>query len=397
MLDTIRVVSPEISEETAQAVEKQLQTALRYDHPTGEVLYEFTSGHLEGSWDSRICVRIEREEWKRRKPMEVPGSHILREFERLKMPCEPKLVFEGSVHKALMGHNVIGGPERFRPVARWFIAEVGERLGVCLPEADTWEVRRIDWSEVFRLPADAIEEYLIALRHAKYPRRKPINYRGTAFFPGTTTALRFYHKGPEFRKHDFKRVQGHSADTADELHQLASELLRVEVEIKAKKLREDLGPKVPVSDIVGDYIIGPKVLVSDITDDYIMDTYWSEVVKVTREVEGGSKTRDQVEVDRPLQKAFGGVLAGNLFSFWIRMCALGEQEVRASMKIATFYKYRKALTEQGCSWLGADLEHRESPIPSDFKLTKDSAYLVRGESQLVYELLYPFRQSVRRT
>ena len=183
MLDTVRLRSPAIDAGTAWKVEQSCQRRQALEIATGELLYSLTTGALAGSWDERVSVRVMREEW-----TVLPGRR-----EAQLVPCEPYVLLEGSVHKALLGHNVWGGP--LEPVAacRWLVADVADRLRVELPTADLWTVLRADWAEVYDLGSfEAVQEFLHGLRLAEMPRRKPRTYPGGCYFPGDTTTVKLY-------------------------------------------------------------------------------------------------------------------------------------------------------------------------------------------------------------
>src|SRR5205085_341409 len=98
----------------------------------------------------RVSVRVERERWEIdwRDRMGRERGQDDRSLVR-KHDCPPYLTIEGSVHKALLGHNIFGGPLHVSQACRWFVADVGARLGLALPPADAWEVGRVDWAEVY--------------------------------------------------------------------------------------------------------------------------------------------------------------------------------------------------------------------------------------------------------
>ena len=124
MLDTVKLQSPELDEATAQAVTAQLELRSCVDLKSGELLYEFTSGGLSGSYDHRISVQVKRERWQQ--PRTPQGDRAFgRKASPILVPCEPYLLLEGSVHKALLGHNVHGGnTPGFLEAVRPFLASL---------------------------------------------------------------------------------------------------------------------------------------------------------------------------------------------------------------------------------------------------------------------------------
>ncbi len=372
-LDTLGLRSPFVTEDIAQAIEKQCVLRQGVDLNSGDVIYSITTGSLEGSHDSRISIKVEREKWEVPKvktalaEWAVPGSEKGKVRTRSKnsappvrTPCEPFIYIEASVHKALAGHNVCGGPEGFRECAHWLIELVGDLLGVRLPDPDIWEVRRIDNADVFQMPSyEACEEYFRGLNAADYPRRSVTRYGNSGIYAqGSTTTLKFYHKGPEFQKHDRKRlVKMLSTEKLFELQELAHRTIRVEVEIKARKLESDFGH---------------SPLVREVTDEYIHRVHDTEVQRFLKE---GAKemelVRDAQAVQRRLREVYDDRLAGLLFGTWYQMTTLGEDYVKKTYKRPTFYRQRKQLVDAAVSWHGTDVVLRKySAIPEGFTPTR---------------------------
>jgi II/X family phage/plasmid replication protein len=318
-------------------------------------MYELVSGPLEGSFDHRISCRLQRHRY-----VSVEGRY---KKQTVKEECPPYLEIEGSVHKAMCGHNVYGGPVMLLGACVWLIRDVGERLGVWLPYAADWTIRRLDWSEVFDLGAVAVGEYIWSLRQAAYPKRNPSAHGNeTVFFPGRSTTVKFYHKGPEFQEHDRKRLLA-SPDTlgVEWVHDLARRAdgyLRVEVGIRATVL---------------DKAYGGAPLVSAVAVEWVQEMWEREVMKVLREGRSDMAiVRRSSEVSERLHAVYTARQASALYATWVALSTLGEDKVKASMVRPTFYKHRVRLVEAGCSWLATDLQLVERPslVPMDFAPTR---------------------------
>jgi II/X family phage/plasmid replication protein len=291
------------------------------------------------------------------------------------------LVVEGSVHKAMMGHNVYGGPESFKEPVLWFCDHISRDLGVHLPWPEFWTVRRVDWAEIYGLKYEAIEHYIWSMNNARYPRRKTGRYgQETVNFAGRTTAVNFYHKGPEFSEHDYKRLRGRlDKDLLECLQQTANGIMRVEAQVKAKKLDEDFNGK-------------PSVC--QISTEYLRRLHEREVSKLIREGEYEMKTvRDQKDVRDRLYSEHSKKAASSLFGTWMQLATLGEDETRRYMARRTFYLHRKQLQESGVSWLGSDIHRIESvsSLPQDFAPLQADPRRISGESPEVADKLSSYR------
>lgn len=354
--------SPPITEILVQKLEGFCIAKQAVDLSTGSLLYQFTSGDLMGSYDSRISIQIKRTRWEKDIVQHLRTGKSVPQL----VDCEPYIRVEGSVHKAMAGHNCFGGSDNFQACIKFFISLIDRFVGNCLPDYTLWRVSRVDFAKVFDLGSfAAVQEWFMGMRLCSFPRRQPQTYGNSGlYFAGRTTAIKFYHKGPEFYKHDAKRVSRVFGFNREfEIQEIANRLLRVEVEVKKHKLVSDFG-------------VMP--LVSDISRDYLAQIYEKEVRKVLRDTEDESKiVRTAHAVEKKLYSSFSSDLAGRLLGTWYRLATLGEESVKKSLPKPTFYRHRKMLTEIGISWLETDVILKEHTlIPFGFVPSlKDSRML----------------------
>lgn len=374
MIDTIKLKSPAISEEMAWKIERHLQTRSGVDNATGEELYEFVSGSLAGSWESSVSVNVARQDYVTYRPtLANPGGRVVTE----QVNCAPYLVIEGSPHKAMLGHNVFGGPTYPAAAASWFLGDVASRLECVFPHWSGWRVLRLDWSEVYALSSfDGVAQYIHGLGIARYPRRQPRRYGDECvFFAGTTTTTKFYHKGPEFAKNGHAKLErATNRAYALEVQRKANNLLRVEVGIKSKKLKAQHGDH-PHS--------------QDISLDWIRDLYDVEVGRVLKEGHADMEwIRTADEVEHRLYEVYDQKLAAILCGTWFRLAAQGETAVRGRLPRRTYYRHRKLLADAGCAFEGTDVYVREdSLIPAGFRPVLSDPRRLTEESPLVKEAL----------
>ena len=375
MIDTLKLRSPELSVEVFDRISVQLNTRMKFENSSGLVLSEFTNGMLEGSFDHRVSVNM--------MDREIRSISALRtrtgKAEIVEVPCR-KIEIEGSVHKAIEGYNVSGGPEDVLASCRWFVNMISVGFSVELPFADDWELLRIDNSECFNLGTfEACEEFLSTMRQSKFPRRESATYGNqTVGFYGTTTAWKAYHKGPEFACHDRLRLRKlWPADKVQSIQDFANGIIRVETSIKSKKLKMDLGG---------------KVLVKGVSMDYVVRVHDLETLRVIRESENDMNTvRHNRDVRIRLFEMYGDRVGGLLFGTWLSMCAVGEDHVRAGLSRTTFYRHRKQLQDAGVSWFGSDVQVVKSAIPEGFSLRRSDSRRLSGESDAVRIALMPYR------
>lgn len=382
MIDTLKLKSPSIDEERAAAIENHLVQRTGVDMATGEELYNLCSGSLPGSWSSSVSVNVLRQDYVTF-PARWPGDKPVVEL----MTCPPFLVVEGSVHKAMMGHNVFGGPERLRPAIAWFVGDLERRLGVELPPWGEWEPRRVDIAECYDMGSfEGVAQYLHGLGLARFPRRQPRRYGDECvFFAGTTTAFKFYHKGPEFAK-NCKEYERHCrkalGDEAAKEHilsvqSIANRYLRVECSIKAKKL---------------DQLYGGKPLAMHAALQHLEGVHDQETGRVLKEAQHDMETvRTTDEVRARLYEVYEPRLAKTLFGTWLELAAVGEAAVRGKTPKKTYYRHRTQLAEAGIAWDATDVYIREqSFIPAGFRPVRTDPRRVCGEALEVKKALLPF-------
>lgn len=382
-IDTVRLRSPSISEALAQKLEEASILRQGIELCSGEVLYEMTSGELDGSYDSRIMFRVCREDW-----ISLSGRPELH-------PCDPFVLVECSWPKVLHGQNVFGQIDRFQDSSQMVLDVIEHLLQLEgdheLPSAKYWEVRRVDWAEMFDLPFSAISEFFRGFSACKFPRRS----RSTAkhgehsmHFPGSSTTLRLYHKGPEFKEHDLSRLRlsvmnyflnrDELRNTEDinraakrkiqALQRLADRRLRCEVQINAPKLQYDFAEllqtrsesieisnrELPVHQRQN-YI--PKFpFVSDITDEYLMSIYDREMFKLLKEGKTEMETvRNHDTVRVRLLSIYGNRSAKSLIAFWMIMAGQGEDIAKSMYSESQYYSNRSKLIEAGVSWYSSNV------------------------------------------
>jgi II/X family phage/plasmid replication protein len=344
-IDTVVLLSPKITESEAAKIENQCFLRQGIDLKTGEIAYSITNGQLEGSYDHRIGIQIRRYEWKREKE------------NTFKVPCDPYIRLEGSIHKAMMGHNIYGGTGEFINSCRWFLDLVSGLLNVILKPWYHWKVYRIDTAEVFQMWSyEHCYQWFAEMNRLTFPRRGLPNVYGNhgIYFPGTTTTCKFYHKIIEFKKHDKTRLKKHmSINKIVELENIAEKIIRCEVEIKRKKLIYDFGD---------------LPYIGQITDKYINNIYDMEVSRIMQEGKSNLiQVREAKSVERRLFDVYKPRKAALLLGTWYRLSATNEKEVKENMPKRTFLRHKSELKKAGVAWVGTDILLRNySIVPEDF-------------------------------
>lgn len=360
MIDTICLKSPFVSEDIALKIEKECLKRQGVDCKTGDILYEITTGDLKGSFDSRLSIKVNRETW------------IHEEGKTVKVDTMPTLTVEGSIHKLLLGHNCYGGTSDFYGACEWLVKFLEISFEITLPNYKDWYLRRIDLAEVYELPSfGAVEEWFRGINGGDYPRRSVDRYGNTGIYiKGSTSTLKFYHKGVEFKKHDKSRLVKIMKDEVFYIQERANRILRVEVEVKYRKLID---------------LFGSSPTVGLVNFNMLEGLYDVEVERFLKEGKGTMEiVRTAMEVEKRLRGNCNTALAGTVLGFWYQLTTLGENYVKDNMKKPTFYKYRKVLKELNISWHDTDVVLKtKSEIPVGFSpIRSDARRIVEVDNKI---------------
>lgn len=392
-IDTVTLRSPSIHPELADRLDKICILKQGIDMSSGEELWSITTGELDGSYDSRISFRVMREDFQ----CDKNGTPHL-------SSCDPYIRVEASWPKCFHGQSVYGTIDHFQDSAELFIDTLQALFGLAddeLPYAKHWEVRRVDWAEMFDLYPSAIADFFRCFSACKFPRRSrnTAKYESAMHFPGSTTTLRLYHKGPEFKEHDSFRLKQsfvkyfreiYSEKTGDgqtivplddiykltnrkikALQMLADRRLRCEVQINARKLQDDFASLLIAEGLGRKY---PKV--SEITDEYLIGIYQAEMIKLLKEGKSEMDTvRDRDTVRNRLISVYGKRSATSLLAFWMNMAGQGEDLTKEMMSESQYYANRKKLMDAGVSWHASNIYilPPQSLLPVDFQPLRSSA------------------------
>lgn len=410
LIDTIAIQSPFLTEKQYDLIEKFCQRFVGIELMTGESLYEFTKGQLKGSYDSRISLQLKRDmmieaynSTERKKTASRkyfvgdnsgPGSTKWKEYSRdqysvvgkktmISVECQPYLIVECSVHKAMLGHNAFGGPIDYQLSVKWLVNLLEEFIGIELPLYTEWLSRRIDFAQIFDLGSfEAVQSWVSGMNHCHYPRRK-VSKHGleSIYIPSSKTTLKCYHKGPEFYKHDRKRLLKYlSKDKVNDLQIKANSILRIELEIKSKKLREFFNGELPSVKLV--------------TQEILATIYDREVFKLLREAQDSDKKEIFRTSDSVIER-LGQIYSENkrlcrvLYTTWLNLATNGEEKVKLVMSKTVFYKHRKLLIDANISWLQTDilLNQEYSLVPLDFKPIMNDSRRLAFEDEVVIDQL----------
>lgn len=313
MIDTIKIYT-EIDKNTYLAIYNTSIIKTSYNKEDGEVFYEIINDHLEGSFDSRLSVRV--------------GCGSKYRFCNLGYYIE----IEGSYHKLVRGYNSHNGFYNLQYISNSLIEMVELSYNIKLPIINNWFLQRCDIAICFDLKnQNNVKSYINSLSRCNYPRRNAkFYYDESIYLSGTTTTLKIYNKLLEFKKHDSKKFLNTNFNIAN-YESLISGFIRFECEIKKKKLQQLFNNDKHIKIINLNYEDLKKI--------------WSdEFMKVIKIIENDLKiVRGREEVQNRLNSIFKPNKANRLFNFYCAIQLNGENVVKLNTSKYIFYRNIKDL------------------------------------------------------
>lgn len=308
MIDTIKIYSM-IDKKTYEIIKSKSIVKTSYHNATGEIFYNIINDHLEGSYDSRLSVRVDL------------GS-------KYKFTDGYVIEIEGSYHKLLRGYNSHNGFYNLSEIVLALIRIVENSYEISLPSLSHWFLNRVDVAICFDLYSqENVLRYIENLHMCDYPRRNLSNfgdYGGTGiYYAGSSTTLKIYNKYSEFRKHDLKKFKNTDFDIINYLDKIKG-FIRFEVEIKKKKLVNIYNKK---------YIRVRNILYKD-----LKDVWCEEFMKLLKLYENDLKLiRKKQDVEKRLYTIYKDVKARRLYNFYLSLVIDGTDIVKARTSHNVYY------------------------------------------------------------
>ena len=372
MIDTVCFLTPKIPKLYIDIIRTKLKYYICFDNAKLETVYEFSTGSILGSFDSSINIKIN-----------VDNS--------IKITC--------SIHKIILGYNIAYGSDNLILLANCLKKILYKTLEVKLPDVLDWELVRLDYTLTFDLGnQENVESYINSLRMtASYARRETDGKDNQGvWLNGATTVIKFYNKQREYIKHDYKKIKNVAGvEKADELIDLSQGLLRVEVSIFSRKIKQLFQRTKYRKDLYKEYKKAAvkygqnhsmtqaymplfkknKVLLSDFKIDVIKKLWESEVLKVIKDKENTILVNKDNLVMEKLKESFSSRKVSSLYTFWTLLSTRGESYVKILYNKATFYRLRKDLINSGISWKDTNIYINTEHKVISFVPALDSPFL----------------------
>ncbi len=315
MIDTIKVYT-EIEKEIYDKIKSLSIVKNSVDNSKNELLYEIINDHLDGSYDSRLSVRV--------------GCGVKYGFAVLGYYIE----IEGSYHKIIKGYNSHDGYCDLEFIVENLIQMVELSYNIKLPELENWYLQRIDIAICYDLEnQNNVKSYINSLSRCQYPRRNvKFYYDESIYLSGTTTTLKIYNKMLEFKKHDFKKFNGKNFDLKEYLDTIKG-FIRFECEIKKKLLSKM-------------YDNAKHIKVLDVSYEKLKNVWCDEFMKLLKFVRNDLNiVRGREEVKKRLNSLYKISQSNRLYNFYCAIQLNGLIDTKENMSKATYYRNIKALKE----------------------------------------------------
>lgn len=307
MIDTIKIYA-EIDKETHDKIKSLSIVKSSIDNAINHLQYEIINDHLEGSYSSKLSVRV--------------GCGAKYHFVNLGYFIE----IEGSYHKLVKGYNSHNGFYDIVSIGNNLINIVSCSYDLELPELEEWYLQRCDIAICYDLKTqENVKSYINSLSRCNYPRRNAkFYYDESIYLSGTSTTLKIYNKFLEFIKHDFKKFTNENFDLFTYEKTIAG-FVRFECEIKKKMLQR-------VYNTMNIKLINVKY------ED--MKNVWSEeFMKIIKLVKNDLEiVRGREQVYERLNKLYKPEKANRLYSFYCAIQLNGENIVKDMYSSSTFYR-----------------------------------------------------------
>ena len=312
MIDTIKIYT-EIDRDTYDKIKAKSIVKNSINNNTGELIYEIINDYLDGSYDSRLSVRV--------------GCGIKYNFVDKGFFIE----IEGSYHKIVKGYNSHNGYCDLEFISLNLIQMAELSYNIHLPDFDNWFLQRCDIAICYDLNnQDNVKSYINSLSRCRYPRRNvKFFYDESIYLSGTTTTLKIYNKLLEFKKHDIKKFINTNFDLINYTKDISG-FLRFECEIKKKMFVKLYNCK--------------HIKIIDVNYEDLKHIWSDEFMKLLNFIDSDLKiVRGREEVKKRLFSLYKPTKASRLYNFYCAIQLNGLNDCKDNMSRCTYYRNLKDL------------------------------------------------------
>lgn len=306
MIDTIKIFSM-IPSKTFEHIKENSDIKTSYNNKTGQTHYKIINGHLQGNFNSNLCIRIGEG-----KKYGFINNYFIE--------------IEGSYHKMIKGYNSHNGFCHLHFICNELIKMVENNYNIKLPSLKHWFLQRVDIAICYDLKnQDNVKSYINNLSCCNYPRRNLKHYEGESIYiTGFTTTLKIYNKQREFLKNDKSRFLETDFNITKYLNKIQG-FIRFECEIKKRKLKQ--------------YFHTNYIRVERICYEFLKEIWLQDFQKFFKAIDNElTIVKNKEDVKNRLNSLYKPIRAKNLFNFYLLLLIQGIQEIKQTTKKSMFYK-----------------------------------------------------------
>lgn len=346
-----------------QELKKTSMCTQRINKTDGELIFEYDNGGVNYSWGYNVLFKFTNEFWNYDDKTKTP--YIDKGI--------PNIQFEFSVPKIICGNNLYSyGLSDVQTASDIVRIEFQKIFNVVLPLFKDWYIYRIDTCANYLLDGiTQVRNYIEYLQKLSYPRREPLRYQTGIYFPSRTNTLKIYGKGPEFKKHDRKRLELFDKD--NNLQLISDCILRVEIENKRKikyeieKYNENcIELNLEKIKTFGGY---PKYY--DLLEVIDMKNEFKRVLDILL-CGCESNITDSLSAERKIRNIYSSRQAATFIAVYYTIVTQGEKFARLNYSRSIIQRARKSFQLCGISLIQSDLQKVQNKpdfgFPDDFSL-----------------------------
>ncbi|MBU4536722.1 hypothetical protein KJ603_01630 [Patescibacteria group bacterium] len=216
MIDTIKFLIPINDQTFLEKIKSKFTRTRREDLPTEKIEYEYFTSEIEvGSYKRIIKIYL-----KEGKPQ---GFFIEFSLPKQKYNNNVEMIYIDDVLKILTE----------------FRTELCEYFKIAnFPLLSSWIIYRLDLCYNWTFDSkEQCQSLMNFIQRIDFPRKKKYVYDTSVMYKGSAYSIKFYLKGTEFLKHDFKILKGLPDSKVSELLEWANKIIRFEVEFRKSYLK----------------------------------------------------------------------------------------------------------------------------------------------------------------
>jgi len=309
MVDTIKFLIPFEDIRLIKELENNLTRFRKENLKTKSIEFEFHKANIElGSYERNVSIFSSNN----------PEGFFI----------------EFSLPKYYKGNNVeMIYPHEIPAILEKLYPELCKFLNHDLPHFSTWQIYRLDicYNWLFKDESEATR-VIDFLKRIDFARKQKFTWGTSLMYKGSSYIVKFYAKGAEFLKHDFKELP---IERSAFLYEQAKRIVRFEVGIKRQQLKElFLNDKIYLKDIIDDSVMTQNL-------KYYLDKVFFYI---------NPKQMKNSEITEILLKNFTKSKATRLFQFYKSYHLDDEAKdmiMNGGMNRTTIWKYKKDLKKAG--------------------------------------------------